>query len=129
MDNNSFSFSIFSANEPPDGSLTNDNLEGESDSEASTQIADEKFDSRRFGTIPEHVEFIKMLREAKQQADESEEKVNVTWRGYKTSVLAGLPPFTVKALRDRLIWALRGIYNIRTSEREVNNYLIHNILK
>ena len=60
-----------------------------------------------------------MLRDAKKKADESKNKASVTWRGYKTSVLPNLPPFTVKTLRDRLIWALHGIYNLRTSEREL----------
>ena len=87
------------------------------DSDLSKEVADEKLDSQRF---PEHVDFINLLRAAKAKADETKEKANVTWRGYRTSVLPNLPPFTVKALRDRLIWALRGIYNIRASEREVN---------
>lgn len=76
-------------------------------------------DSSRFGVVPEHIEFIKMLRDAKKEADETQTKVNIIWRGYKTSVLPDLPPFTVKALRDRLIWALRGIYSLKNSEREV----------
>lgn len=92
------------------------------ESDLSTQIADEDLDSQRFGTVSDHVNFIKMLREAKEKADETKNKVNINWRGYKTSVLPGLPPFTVKALRDRLIWALRGIYNLRSAEREVNGY-------
>ena len=83
------------------------------------EIADEEMDSDRFGKFPEHLDFIKLIRSAKKEADETSNKVNVTWRGYKTSVLPNLPPLTVKALRDRLIWALRGIYNIKTSEREV----------
>lgn len=91
--------------------------------DANIEIADEKLDSQRFGTVPEHVEFIKLIRDAKKEADETKSKVNVTWRGYKTSVLPDLLPLTVKALRDRLIWALRGIYNIKTSEREVNNQI------
>lgn len=60
-----------------------------------------------------------MIRDAKKKADESKNKVNVNWRGYKTSVLPDLPPLTEKALRDRLIWALRGIFNLGTAEREL----------
>lgn len=75
-----------------------------------------------FGTCPDHVDFIQMVRAAKEQADHSQTKVPVVWRGYRTSVLPNLPPLTVKALKDRLIWALRGIYNLRSDEREVKKY-------
>lgn len=96
-----------------DNSLDEDNIE------SCSTLADEESDFHNFGAVPEHVEFIKLIRAAKEKADETKNKVPVVWRGYKTSVLPELPPLTVKALRDRLIWALRGIYNIKTAEREV----------
>lgn len=82
-------------------------------------IADENCDEDNFGRFENHVEFIKLIRDAKETADRTNSKVIVNWRGYKTSVLPGLPPLTVKALKDRLIWALRGVSDLKDCEREV----------
>lgn len=87
---------------------------------------EEDDDDKLFGTCPDHVVFIKMIRTAKEEADACQTKVPVTWRGYKTSVLPNMPPLTEKALRDRLIWALRGIFNLRTEEKEVILFISNN---
>lgn len=80
---------------------------------------DEPTDEDEFGAFPTHLEFIQMLRQAQEQADESNKKVQYTWRGYKSSVFPRLPPFTTKVLWDRLKMALKGVFNITVEERKV----------
>lgn len=88
------------------------------ENENEIEVDDETSDMENFGKFPEHLQFVKMIRAAKKVADQSQSKVPVLWRGYKTSVLPQLPPLTSQALKNRLIWALRGI-NIQGLEREV----------
>lgn len=79
----------------------------------------EEQDKKDFGAYPSHVDFIKMLRSAKKMADRSQTKVPVVWRGYKTSVLPFLPPFSTADLKERLKRALKGQFNLPSPERKV----------
>ena len=54
-------------------------------------------------------EFIQLLINAKTVADMNETEVPVEWRGYGTSVMPNLPPFTKTTLRERLNSALQNI--------------------
>ena len=57
----------------------------------------------------EEIEFIQLLINAKTVADINETPVPVEWHGYETLVQPNLPPFTKKALRERLSSALQNI--------------------
>lgn len=76
-------------------------------------------DAEHFGGFPSHVEFVRMLREAQKLADETNDKVPINWRGYKSSVFPHLPRFTVKCLKERLKFALKGILDISAAETKV----------
>ena len=54
-------------------------------------------------------EFIQLLINAKTVADMNEAQIPVEWRGYETIVHPNLPPFTKKALRERLSSALQHL--------------------
>lgn len=77
-----------------------------------------------FGTFPEHVDFIKMICAAKKVADSTKDKVPLNWRGYKTSILPNLPPLTISDLKERLMFALRGVFNASGPEKEVNIFFV-----
>lgn len=72
-----------------------------------------------FGKFPQHIEFIRMIKDAQEMADEKQERVPYSWRGYKSCVFPNLGKFQLKDLRERIRLALKGIFNITLKERQV----------
>lgn len=83
----------------------------------------------KFGDFPQHVEFVRMLQEKQCLADKKQEKVPYEWRGYKSSVFPNLPTFQLDQLNNRLIMALRGVFNISPNERKVFIFVQRNFFK
>lgn len=75
-----------------------------------------------FGEIPEHAEFVSMVLDAQIMANERQERVPYSWRGYKSCVFPNLPKFQPSDLKERLRVALKGIVNITPKERQVCFY-------
>lgn len=102
---------------------TSDSGDTESYRPSDDDTALEEDDVDNFGTIPSHVDFIKMVRAAKIKADLTKVKVPINWRGYKTCIMPDLPPFTVEALRSRLLMALKSVFNMSGAERQVRIFI------
>lgn len=60
-----------------------------------------------------------MVQDAQCMANDKQEKFPFEWRGYKSSVFPNLPTFQVDQLRERLLMALKGVFNISSDERKV----------
>lgn len=80
---------------------------------------EEDDDATTFGHFPLHLEFIKMIKEAQEKAEKTQERAYYEWRGYKSSVFPSVPKFKKKQLKERLAQALRGISNITEEEKRV----------
>lgn len=72
-----------------------------------------------FGQFPTHIDFISIIKDAQDLADERQERVPYAWRGYKSCVFPGLPKFQIKDYKERLRLALKGVLNITLKERKV----------
>lgn len=73
-----------------------------------------------FGQFPRHLEFVKIIKDAQEKAQRTQERAYYEWRGYKSSVFATVPKFKITDLKDRLIQALKGVVNITEEEKLVN---------
>lgn len=78
--------------------------------------------------FPEHVEFVKLCRQAQEVAQSSGQVTNFWWRGYKGVVAPNLPPIDAKTMYCRLMNALHKV-NIKTVAetmvRKTKYYNIH----
>ena len=73
-----------------------------------------------FKKFPDHIKFLNKLKNAQANANESQKRVQICWRGHRTSIFPKAAKMTKKDFIHRLITALKNIRVVSSEEKNVS---------
>lgn len=95
-------------------------VESSNENEVDDEDEDNEEDDTSICHFPDHIEFVRAVREAEKLARETMVRAPYHWRGYRGFVAPSLPRITVPGMQYRLMSALKRIDNLSVPETMVN---------
>ena len=72
-----------------------------------------------FVKFNDHIDFVKLIMDGQREANRTNRRVEIDWRGSKSWVVPNLPEIGTSDLKLRLYYALKGVTDLTKAEYEV----------